>query len=142
MTAPQYRYLRTSTQQGVLVLTVTHPHIRSGEFEMADTLRREILDAAAQAGAGKVVVDLSEVGYVGSAGFRPLFGLRKRLQEVGGEMLLCGLSPDVEEVFLTARLINAAGTSEAPFRVEPDVARAVARLNQPSPGSRAELPNG
>jgi anti-anti-sigma factor len=135
MTAPQKRYIRSSTQQGVLVLTVAQPHLRSGDFELVDALRQELLDAAA--GARKVVVDLSEVGYVGSAGFRPLLSLRKRLQEVSGEMLLCGLSPDVEEVFLTSHLINAAGTSEAPFGVEPDVPRAVARLNQPPSGQQA-----
>jgi anti-anti-sigma factor len=132
MTAPQFRYLRSSTQQGVVVLTITTPHVRSGEFELVDTLRQEVLDAAA--GARKVVVDLSQVGYVGSAGFRPLLSLRKRLQEVGGEMLLCGLCPDVQEVFLTSHLINSAGTSEAPFGVEPNVARAVARLNEPPSG--------
>jgi hypothetical protein len=70
------------------------------------------------------------VDYVGSAGFRPLLSLRKRLQEAGGEMLLCGLVPEVHEVFLTSRLINEAGSWDAPFGVEPDVARAVARLNR------------
>jgi anti-anti-sigma factor len=129
MTEPQFRYLRTSTQQGVLVLSVTHPHVRSGEFELVDTLRQEMLAAAA--GAAKVVVDLSEVQYVGSAGFRPLLSLRKRLQEGSGEMLLCGLCPDVREVFLTSHLINSAGTAEAPFAVEPDVPHAIARLTQP-----------
>ncbi len=130
MPEPPFRYVRGSTQQGVFVLTITHPQLRSGDFELVDALRQEMLDAAAQAKATKVVVDLSGVDYVGSAGFRPLLSLRKRLQEAGGEMLLCGLSREVHEVFLTSRLINAAGSNEAPFGVEPDVARAVARLNQ------------
>jgi stage II sporulation protein AA (anti-sigma F factor antagonist) len=130
MPEPPFRYLRASTQQGVLVLTVTHAQLRSGDFELVDALRQEMLDAAADANARKVVVDLSGVDYVGSAGFRPLLSLRKRLQEAGGEMLLCGLVPDVHEVFLTSRLINAAGTWDAPFGVEPDLARAVARLNR------------
>jgi anti-anti-sigma factor len=129
-----FRYVQASTQQGVLVLKVTHPQLRSGEFELVDALRQEMLDAAARSDARKVVVDLSGVDYVGSAGFRPLLSLRKRLQEAGREMLLCGLSPEVHEVFLTSRLINAAGTEDAPFGVEPDAARAVARLNRPTTG--------
>jgi anti-anti-sigma factor len=134
MTQPSYHHLRSSTQQGVLVLTVTAPQLRSGDFELVDVLRQELLAAAALNGARKIVVDLSAVEYVGSAGFRPLLSLRKRLQEAGGEMLLCGLCQDVREVFLTSRLINAAGSTAAPFGVEPDVARAVARLNPPPGG--------
>ncbi len=133
MTEPQYRYLRVSTDQGVLVLAVTHPRLRSGDFDLVDQLRQELLAAVALNGARKVVVDLSAVEYVGSAGFRPLLSLRKRLQEAGGEMLLCGLCDDVREVFLTSRLINAAGSSAAPFGVEPGVPEAVARFTKATP---------
>jgi anti-anti-sigma factor len=131
MTEPQFRHLRCSTQEGVLVLAITEHQVRSGDFELVDALRQEMLEAAGHAGARKVVVDLSAVEYLGSAGFRPLLSLRKRLQEVRGEMLLCGLGPEVHEVLLTSRLINAAGTSDAPFEVAPDLAQAIARLGQP-----------
>ena len=131
MTEPHYRYLQPSRQQGILVLTVMHPQIRSGDFELVDALRQEMLDAAANDGGRKVVVDLSAVEYLGSGGFRPLLSLRKRLQENGGDMLLCGLTPDVREVLLTSRLINSTGTSEAPFGVEPTLPRALVRLNTP-----------
>ena len=129
MTEPQFRYVRWSTQQGVLVLTVTAPQVRSGDFELVDTLRQEMLDAVGQNRPRKVVVDLSAVEYLGSGGFRPLLSLRKRLQESRGEMLLCGLGPDVHEVLLTSRLINAAGSSDAPFGVAPDISQAITRLN-------------
>lgn len=132
MTEPQYRYLRVTTQQGVLVLAVTHAQLRSGDFELLDAVRQEMLDAVGQSEARHVVVDLSGVTYLGSGGFRPLLSLRKRLQEPSGDMLLCGLTPDVHEVLLTSRLINAAGNSEAPFAVEPDVPHAVARLSMPA----------
>jgi anti-anti-sigma factor len=129
MTKPPFRHIRCSTQQGVLVLTVTEPQVRSGDFELVDTLRQEMLDAVGQNRPRKVVVDLSAVEYLGSGGFRPLLSLRKRLQEGGGEMLLCGLGRDVHEVLLTSRLINAAGSCEAPFGVAPDLSQAIARLN-------------
>jgi anti-anti-sigma factor len=130
MAEPQYRHVQSRTVEGVLVLTITHPQLRSGDFELIDSLRQELLDAVGHSGARKVVVDLSGVDYVGSAGFRPLLSLRKRLQVTGGEMLLCGLSHEVREVFLTSRLINVSGSSSAPFGVEPDAPRAIARLNQ------------
>ncbi|HYT93736.1 MAG TPA: STAS domain-containing protein [Gemmataceae bacterium] len=130
MTEPHYRHLQSMTVDGVLVLTITHPQLRSGDFDLIDRLRLELLEAVGHSGLHKVVVDLSRVDYIGSAGFRPLLSLRKRLQEVGGEMLLCSLCPEVREVFLTSRLINASGSSAAPFGVEADAPHAVARLNQ------------
>ena len=51
-----------------------------------------------------------------------------------GDIVLC---PEVAEVFLVTRLINAGGTSAAPFGVEPDVAAALARLNGKAPGKGA-----
>jgi anti-anti-sigma factor len=131
MTKPPFRHIRYSTQQGVLVLTVTEPQVRSGDFELVDTLRQELLDAVGQNRPRKVVVDLSAVEYLGSGGFRPLLSLRKRLQESGGEMLLCCLGPDVREVLLTSRLINDTGSADAPFGVAPDLSQAIARLNLP-----------
>jgi anti-anti-sigma factor len=136
MTEPQFRHLRSGTQQGVLVLAVVPRQVRSGDFELLDALRQEMLDAVGQGKGRKVAVDLSGVEYLGSGGFRPLLSLRKRLQENGGDMVLCGLGGDVREVLLTSRLINAAGTTDAPFGVAPDIAQAVARLSQPGKAER------
>jgi anti-anti-sigma factor len=134
MTESQYRYLRADTRQGVLVLTVTHAQLRSGDFDLLDAVRQEMLDAVSRSTARHVVVDLSAVAYLGSGGFRPLLSLRKRLQERNGDMLLCGLTPDVREVLLTSHLINAAGNAEAPFAVADDVPQAIARLTAPAGG--------
>src|SRR5262249_62224329 len=65
MAEPHYRYLHCSTQQGVLVLAVASPHLRSGDFDLIDQVRQELLAAVTLNGARKVVVDLSEVQYVG-----------------------------------------------------------------------------
>lgn len=128
MSQPRYRHLECTSQDGALLLKVSPPELRSGDFELIDVLRQELLAAVALNGARKVIVDLSAVQYVGSAGFRPLLSLRKKLQETGGEMVLCGLCGDVRDVFLSARLINAAGTNAAPFGVVADTAAAVTRL--------------
>jgi anti-anti-sigma factor len=128
MSQPRYRHLECASNDGALVLKLTPPELRSGDFDLIDVLRQELLAAVALNGARKIVVDLSAVQYVGSAGFRPLLSLRKKMQETGGEMMLCGLCTDVRDVFLASRLINAAGTSAAPFAGAADAAAAVTRL--------------
>src|SRR5205823_2246811 len=54
MAEPQYRYLAPRVEQGVLVLTITHPHLRSTQFDLPDVLREEMLRAVAQAKANTV----------------------------------------------------------------------------------------
>ncbi|MCC6418802.1 MAG: STAS domain-containing protein [Gemmataceae bacterium] len=136
MAEPYYRYLQCNAQDGVLVLALAPTQLRSGDFDLIDQVRQELLAALALNGTRKVVVDLSGVEYVGSGGFRPLLSLRKKLQEMGGDMLLCGLRPEVREVFQTSRLIDARGSSSAPFGVEPDAVAAVARLTRPANGPK------
>jgi len=129
MAEPQYRYLAPRVEQGVLVLTITHPHLRSTQFDLPDVLREEMLRAVAQAKANKVVVDLSKVEQLGSANFRPLLSLRRQLHEAKGQLLLAGLQPDIRDVFLVTRLIDEQGSSLATFGVAADTVTAVTRLN-------------
>jgi anti-anti-sigma factor len=129
MAQPLYRYLKVRVEQGVLVLTVTSPQLHSTEFDMIDGLRDEMLAAVGEAKASKVVVDLSAVEQLGSASFRPLLSLRRKLHDTKGELLLCGLQPIVRDVFLVTRLIDNAGSAAAPFTAVADLPAALARLN-------------
>ncbi len=47
----------------------------------------------------RLVLDLSELDYISSAGLRVLLARLKRIQPAGGQMLLAGLKPEVREVF-------------------------------------------
>ena len=49
--------------------------------------------------SGMVVADLSEVGYVSSAGLRVLLKAAKQARGNGGRFVLCGLHQSVLEVF-------------------------------------------
>jgi anti-anti-sigma factor len=133
MPSPSYSYLKSSTEQGVLVLTILAVKIQ--DEAMGETLRQEFLTAMADAEAPKIVIDFQNVHYVSSVAFRPLLHLRQKLQERGGEMVLCGLSASIGDVFYTTRLASSSGSVAAPFRLEPDVAAAVRWLNQSEEGN-------
>lgn len=123
--------LRSSVEQGVLVLTVTQPRIQ-GE-EVAQLLRDEMKSAVDRAGIHRVVIDLQQARYLSSVAFWPLLSLRRQLRDAGGRMMICGLSEDVEDIFTTTRMISPDGSSDAPFEVAPDVAAAVARMTESEP---------
>jgi anti-anti-sigma factor len=140
MTESRYRYLKVRVEEGVLVMSVTPSELRSTQFDLIDDLRQEMLAVADETKAGKVVVDLSAVEDVGSASFRPLLSLRRRLHDNNGELLLCGMQPLVREVFLVTRLIDTTGSAGAPFAAAADVPGALARLNAPNPKSEIGNP--
>jgi serine/threonine-protein kinase RsbW len=55
--------------------------------------------AAISAGARNVLLDLSQVTFMSSSGLRALLLVRKELLSQSGELRLCALKPQVQEVF-------------------------------------------
>jgi stage II sporulation protein AA (anti-sigma F factor antagonist) len=64
----------------------------------ASALEADLL-AQVEKGERKVVLDLSRLDYISSAGLRVILLLAKRLKQQSGGLVLCGLLPHVREVF-------------------------------------------
>ena len=128
MSEPRYRYLQTRTERGVLVLTPT-PHRLEGD-EMAQQVTDDTLAAVAHAGAKDVVVNMEHVEFLTSANFRPLLALRKKLLAENGQVVVCGLSDILQEIFEATKMISSSGSasSRVLFVSRPDVEAAVAYL--------------
>lgn len=65
----------------------------------------------------KLVLDLAGVNFIGSTGLRQLFIAARDLSQTGGELIACGLQPEVAKVFDLAVM---------PFRIFPAPADALA----------------
>jgi anti-sigma B factor antagonist len=130
MPEKQPPHVTSQTLDGVLVIRINERQFHGDS--LADAIRQEMLALIAAAGSQKIVIDLQPVDYLSSAAFRPLLSLRRKLQETGGRMVLCNLSPLVAEVFQLLRLISTSRSYPATFEVQPDVAAAVAFLNKPA----------
>jgi anti-anti-sigma factor len=121
-------HLKSRTEQGILILSVTDADLRGDALVRA--LQRQLLAAVAQAASPpRVVLDLQAVRMLASEAFRPLITLRRKLLEAGGRLVLCRLQPVVAQAFATTRLISASRWPEA-FEVQPDVAAALASLTR------------
>lgn len=72
-------------------------------IDVAPRLRIELQNAAVQEDA-QLVVDLSAVDYIDSAGLATLLECFKRLSRSGGGMRLVGVSDQILEIFKVARL--------------------------------------
>lgn len=64
----------------------------SGELE-------KVVLAQIDGGARLLILDFSRLAYISSAGLRVVLLAGKRLRSASGKLHLCGLSPQVKEVF-------------------------------------------
>lgn len=87
----------------------------------ASTFTQLIEEADRQIGAGnaRLVIDLSEVNYISSAGLVALQTITGRAAAAGGRMVLCGLNAQVMKVFEIAGF-------ERMLAIAPDRASAIA----------------
>ena len=121
MSEPHLRHLQCAT----VVARLSDAHV-SGD-DLADALRDELLGILGHTGAASIVLDMSSVTYLSSAGIRPLLALAKAVREHEGRLVLAGLTPDVAGVLLATRLISTSHHA-ATFEHQPDVPAAVGSL--------------
>lgn len=81
----------------------------------------EALLAVLNRGARAVLLDLTKVDYISSAGLLALDAVSNRVQQAGGELVLCGLMEPVRLAFNLAGLLPH-------FGIEPSRDLALARL--------------
>ena len=81
--------------EGSVAIVSPHQKLDTGTAPIAG----EALATLIQNGAHRIIVDLSDVPYVSSAGLRILLDSAKRLRGAGGELCVCALNDAVQEVF-------------------------------------------
>jgi anti-anti-sigma factor len=130
MAAPPLKHLRSQTEQGILVLTLTDSEIQ-GEG-ITEDLRLELLSAVAGLEGPRVVLDFHPVQRITTVCLRALLNFRRHIRDKGGQLLLCNLAPQVAELLFTTRLASPTPSSLIPFAIAPDVKTAIAHLSNPT----------
>jgi len=62
--------------------------------------------AVIDSGSRNLLVDLQQIVYISSAGFRTLLLAHKRADEVKAKLVLCGVSAEVRRLFELGRVID------------------------------------
>jgi anti-anti-sigma factor len=99
---------------------------------VADMLRDDLLALYEQTKGIHAIIDMEKVVYLSSAGIRPLLALNRQVRDREGRLILCGLTKDVEGVFVATRLISNNRSTPATFEHAADVPTAIANLYQKS----------
>jgi len=97
----------------VNVATLQLPEMMdSQEF---DRLNEDMLTAVSVEAEGRWVLDLSNLIYMGSSSLGLMVNVRQRIKQVGGELVLCHISPPLMKILRTCcleRLFLIARTRE------------------------------
>ena len=101
-----------SHEQGVAIVS---PQGKLDSFS-AKGFEEELLGLI-RAGGRKLIIDCAQLDYVSSAGLRIFYLVAHHLQEAGGKIVLCGVSPEVKRVFdivdLSSEFLIVPGRADA-----------------------------
>jgi anti-anti-sigma factor len=65
---------------------------------------KEVLTSLIDNDRKEIVIDFSNVAFIGSSGIGKLLLAYKRLDDLGGKIYIIGLNKDIKELFITFRL--------------------------------------
>jgi anti-sigma B factor antagonist len=101
-----YRRIGVSTLSGSAghILVVDVLERRVSEPQVVRELSGELFRAIGDERSLQVVLDLSRVRHVSSSALNALIDLQDRLTAAGRKLRLCGLQPDVAEIFRITQL--------------------------------------
>lgn len=99
---PEYRYLTVEEKRGV---TVVHfrDHQNLNEL-LIDMVGEELYRVARTDQCDRLLISFSGVGFLSSAAFGKLIMVRKTVNARGGEVKLCDVIPEIQNVFLLTNL--------------------------------------
>jgi anti-sigma B factor antagonist len=72
--------------------------------QQIQALGEQLFALVDQIGRGKMLLNLGSVEYFSSAALGKLVTLNKKLRDGGGQLILCNIDPQIEEVFTITRL--------------------------------------
>lgn len=104
------RYFEASEQDGLVVLTFSVSHIN--DEENIEDLGHELFALVDQYGFLKIALSMSNVEYVTSSVVGKIITMHRKLHRVGGQLVICDLTPGVHEILSASRLLSYFSVAE------------------------------
>jgi anti-sigma B factor antagonist len=90
--------MQTETINDILVIAMPERLDAAGVADIEPAIAEQLAEYT-----GKVLIDMARVNFIASLALRLLLTHLKAVQQVGGDLRLCGLQPQIAEVFRKSR---------------------------------------
>lgn len=117
MPTESQQHLGVEDVGGVTVAEIRTP--RLVDLEDIKHFGEQLLALVDAQGARKLVLNFSKVKFFSSTALAKLFTLQKRMDELGGQLRLCCIPPDIQPIFKIVK---------TPFSIHKDEGSAVSSL--------------
>jgi anti-sigma B factor antagonist len=96
------RLLDIEQQGGITIVRFAQSQVL--DQSNVNELGNELMDLVEQRHRTRLLINFSKVEYLTSAVLGKLIALHKKIQELNGELKLCGIRPSIYEVFKITKL--------------------------------------
>lgn len=79
------------------------------------------IESLLEEGHRKFVLDMTELGWINSSGLGLFIGARRRIEEAGGQLVICGVNQRIRDIFEVTALATM-------YTIVPDVKAALELL--------------
>lgn len=82
------------------------------DHHTAELLRKQVEQQFAKKGLKHIVLNLEHLTFMDSSGLGVILGRYKQVKQLGGEMVVCAISPDVKRLFEMSGLFKIVRLEE------------------------------
>ncbi|MCP4189165.1 MAG: STAS domain-containing protein [Planctomycetaceae bacterium] len=107
------RYIESSTQDGVLVITIRATAMR--DTQICYAIRDQMIEAIDPDETQNVIINLESLTFVGSIGLLGFLAVRRKIPK--SRIVICNVTDTIREVFLLCRMISADNSADSPFEM-------------------------
>ncbi len=107
------RYIESSTQDGVLVITIRATAMR--DTQICYAIRDQMIEAIDPDDTQTVIINLESLAFVGSIGLLGFLAVRRKIPK--SRIVICNVTDTIREVFLLCRMISADNSADSPFEM-------------------------
>ncbi len=106
MSEPTKQHIQVEMVNGVAVVRLLEPEIREvfGEHNDVQEIGDQLYSLIEDKGYTRLVLNFREVQYMASIMLGKLIGLKRKANKTGGSLRVCGLNPNLKEIFRIAAL--------------------------------------
>jgi anti-sigma B factor antagonist len=103
--------------------------------QVIQAIGEQLFSLVEELGRGRMFLNFGNVKYLSSAALGKLVTLNKMVNNVGGQLVLCNINPQIEEVFAITKLNMLFSIQRFPDKNDPhgDCGGVGARLKPPKP---------